>query len=200
MINVGFDMDGVLQDSQVIFKTLLFKKYKTYDMDGFDGKGNMRFAYFIDGVSSHDIWLVILEALTLYQPFMTPLDGMGKAVYKVWELQNKKPIQIITARPEEVRTETIDWLDQHFPVPYVLHIQPPPMNDVNKTDKSEIINGLGLTHFVEDRFRNCTEIANGSPCIEKLFLLNKPYNRGRRIGGKVERIDWLSEIHKILGG
>lgn len=196
-INVGFDLDGVLVDSNVIFQTLIYKKFKTYNFKLYDDKGNERFTYHINGVERVKLWNCIHDGLLHCQPFMLPTDGMAKTVYKVWNLQNREPIVIITARPDDCVTETIAWLNENFPVPYDLHMVEPPKNGMGGKEKNTIVDAFELTHFVEDRFKYASDIARETD-VEKVFLINKPYNRGRRVSNKVERIDWLSEVPKIL--
>lgn len=192
-LNVGFDMDGVLVDSQVVFRTLIYNKFRTYDIDARDKAGNILFSYDILGVPRSEIWDLIHEALKYYQPFMSPIEYMKEEIGYIYETQ-KKPIQIITARPDDCVDETDAWLKQHMPVPYALFVVNPPKNGVGeKNVKTDLVNELEISHFVEDRFKYASEIA-GETNVEKVFLLNRPYNKGRRVREKVQRIDFLYQI------
>ena len=197
-MNIGFDMDGVLVESSVIFRTLIYNKFHRRDFEKIDDKGNVWFSYEISGISSSRIWDCIYNALLNYQQYMLPVDGMAHAITKLWEMQNKRTIQIISARPEDCIPQTAAWLDAHFPVPYALFVVAPPKNGTGNYDvKNKLVNELGLTHFVEDRLKYASEIARNTD-VKKVFLLNKDYNRGRRVASKVERIDWLNQIIKII--
>lgn len=195
MLNVGFDMDGVLVDSQPIFQTLIYNKFKTYDMEAKDNKGNILFSYHIDGVPRAEIWELIHEGLKYYQPFMSSVNGMKEELEFIWLAQEKRPIQIISARPEDCFVETNEWLMRHTPVPYNLYVVDPPKNGVGeKNVKTDLVNDLKLSHFVEDRFKYASEIAAQCPNIQKVFLLNREYNKGRRVRDKVHRIDHFYQI------
>ena len=197
-MNIGFDMDGVLVESGAIFRTLIYNRFNTRDFSKVDVKGNERFSFEIKGISSDSIWKEIHKGLKFYQDYMTPIDGMSKAITKLWKKQNKRAIQIISARPKDCIPQSEAWLDTYFPVPYALFVVDPPLNGAGNHDvKNKLVNQLKLSHFVEDRFKYASEIAQNTN-VEKVFLLNKSYNRGRRVAGNVERIDWLCEIPKIL--
>jgi len=194
MKKIGFDFDGVIQNSNMVFKVLMYNTFGTMDFKSYDGAGNERFKYEIEGVSTTKIWNVIHKSMREYQPLMEPIAGAPDLLRTVYA-QSLQPIEIITARPDDVREATEEWLKTHIKVPCNVHIVPPPKNgDGVKNAKVDIIWNLELDAFVEDRFKYASKIAQGCENIQHMFLLNKPYNMGRRVAGKVHRIDSLYEL------
>jgi hypothetical protein len=172
----------------------MYNTFGTHDIDGKDDAGNIKFKYQIEGVSSTKIWNVIHKALREYQPCAYPIDGAVELLAKVYR-NTKEPVPIISARPDDVKSHSKEWLDTYFKVPYDLHFVSPPKNvEAVFGRKVELINEMKLDAFVEDRFKEASTIAQNCPDLKIQFLLNKPYNKGRRVAGKVVRIDSLYEI------
>lgn len=194
-MNVGFDLDGVLQDSGQLFQIMMRKNFGTNDFKGKDDAGNERFSYHVDGISNQRIWNTIHDVLKNYQQYAKPCIHIMYPLMWIVERQ-KKPLQIISARPDDVWDETIEWLERYIPVPFVLHFVAPPRNNHGGT-KNDLIVDLGLTHFVEDRFKYASEIAQLEP-IQNVFLVNRSYNKGRRVANKVIRIDYVDELIRHL--
>jgi uncharacterized HAD superfamily protein len=194
-MNIGFDLDGVLQDSSQLFQVMMKKNFGTTDFKSKDDAGNERFSYHIDGVSNQRIWNTIHDVLKNYQQYAKPCIHIMYPL--MWVVENqKKPLQIISARPDDVWDETVAWLNRYIPVPYELYFVAPPKNGRGGT-KNDLIISLGITHFVEDRFKNASEIAQ-LDAIQNVFLVNRPYNKGRRVANKVIRISHVDELIRYL--
>ena len=195
-IKIGFDLDGVLCNSSVVFRTLIYKEYGTYDFRDIDDKGNERFKFRIEGVTDASIWNVIKEALVHYQSFMAPVEGAVQFVRNLHTLTGK-PIEIISARPctNEIATETHAWCQYNLQVPYHLTLVNPPENGSKDEDmvKNLIVKQFELEYFVEDRLKYSSQISKVD-CIKKVFLLNRIYNMGRRTAEKVVRVDNFPSI------
>jgi hypothetical protein len=197
MINVGYDLDGVIMDSAILFRAMIYNKFKTYKYNSYDKAGNEKFKWEIEGVSSTKVWNVIHTVLREYQPFCPPFPGAVACVAESFFLNGEKPVHIVTARPKDVEDQTREWLDEHLKdIEYELWIVDPPKNDktLNQEVKNELVNDLGLTHFVEDRLKYASQIVKGCPSIEKVYLLNRSYNKGRRSPKNVQRIDDITEV------
>jgi hypothetical protein len=192
-MKIGFDFDGVIMNIAPIFRAMIYNTFKTHDYLVYDGKGNELFKYGIEGVSNTKIWNVIHKVMREYQPCASPVAGAVELLHKVYG-HSMEPIEIVTARPDDVEEQTRAWIENHFKVPYNLTMVPPPKNGHEKNAKVGVINELELDAFVEDRFKYASEIAQQCDNIRMMFLLNKSYNTGRRVAGKVIRIDSLYEI------
>lgn len=198
-LNVGWDLDGVLQDSAQLFRVMMYNTFGTWDFKGKDEAGNERFKYEIEGVSNTKVWNVIKKVMLEYQHECQPFVD---SIYALTMCANPPdPVHIITARPKEALEPTVEWCDRYIPVPHVIWFVDPPKNDDadSKNAKTRDVIDLGLTHFVEDRFKYASELAKECPDIEKVFLINKPYNKGRRTAEKVMRVDTPFEIMAHLG-
>lgn len=198
-LNVGWDLDGCLINTSDMFRAMLYNKYGTKDLKKTDAAGHERFKFEVEGVSDQKVWNVIHKVLDEYQEFCPPFVDSMYTLHRLYEVQ-QTPVHVITARPDSCADATREWLDTYIGVPYVLWVVDPPKNDkaLATNVKTEDVNDLGLTHYIEDRFKYASQLAKECPNLEKVYLINKPYNVGRRTAEKVQRIDSALEILEDL--
>lgn len=63
-------------------------------------------------------------------------------------------------------------------------------------NKGPIAQGLGLTHFIDDKFENCCDVAAFTKGACKVFLLNKAYNTKKELPESlgIIRVDTIKEF------
>jgi len=192
VIKIGWDLDGVIMHTQPMFRAMIYNRFKTYDVDHKDDRGNVLFKYAVEGESDQKVWNVIHEVLRNYQPFCEPVYEAMYVIHEIWHITHQ-PLTIITARPKDVERQTHEWLEANLDCDYDLYIVDPPKNgqSPDKNVKSVLVDELELDWFVEDRFKYASQIAKECEGIERIYLLNREYNRGRRTAEKVKRVDNL---------
>ncbi len=100
---------------------------------------------------------------------------------------------IVTSRPLHIKDKTDSFYNKNFPGVPVIYSG----DFLNKTlKKSEICREKRIGWFVEDNINYAREIGrNGT----KVFLLNKPWNKGKIKGNSILRVENWEEILEIFG-
>ena len=77
------------------------------------------------------------------------------------------------------------WPDIEFNVEFAGH-----------KDKVKYLTEIGCDIFIEDRFKNANVISDK---IKKVYLVNRPWNQGRKENSNVERVNSFKEaVEKII--
>jgi len=122
-----------------------------------------------------------------------PIHGALEVLKK---LSEKYELIIITAKPEELREQTISWLDTHLPnifseVVFTNHFQ----GAGQKRSKGDVCLELGIEAFVDDAIHNAENVASaGVPVL----LLDAPWNRKFEETEYIKRVHNWEEIEQIL--
>ena len=188
-MTIGFDLDDVLLD----FRESLHR-YHNYRF-GTDYKRHQ----FRENLA--EMWNCSMEeeikrVFNFYQLpehwNSLPVDGAVDGVKKLRQSHN---IFVITAKPEELREKTLEWLDRHFPQMFDgIHFTNQYHGSGLKRAKGEICRELGVEVFVDDTLDNVTDVADfGIPAL----LLDAPWNQGE-IKSLVTRVYSWDEIVEIL--
>ena len=124
-----------------------------------------------------------------------PLPG---SIEGIKSLKKNHKLFIVSAKPEELREKTLEWLDKHFPNMFEELIFTKPLYDPQKQNKSEVCKTLGIEIFVEDALHNAYDVAKvGIPVL----LLDMPWNRNQKdLPEGVTRVfSWPEIVQKING-
>lgn len=117
-----------------------------------------------------------------FEPYEPEENGL---LLRAWE--RAADLYFITSRPgEHVQRTTALWLKEHFVLgtPTVL-IAPHP------DDKKHLVQGLDLTHFVDDKFETVLDVrASYGKC--RTMLMNRSWNEG--LGHDAWRINRLDDL------
>jgi 5'(3')-deoxyribonucleotidase len=125
--------------------------------------------------------------------FWRDLSALGRVDEFFDDIIYGNDIYFITARiGVDVKRQTEDWLEMYgFQSPTVLIAY----------DKGPLAKALKLTHFIDDRDKNCEEVADLSPQTQ-VFLLDRDYNRASQtmlkamgITVAVNRDQFVEAIH-----
>jgi uncharacterized HAD superfamily protein len=112
------------------------------------------------------------------------------------KLKKGNEIFIVTSRQNEIMHETEVWLDKHFPDTFSgIHFANHFSKSGIKRTKKEICDELGIEVLIEDSPDYAIE------CIKpgrKIFLLNYPWNKERKVPNEIQRVDsWKEILEKI---
>ncbi|MDO8729199.1 MAG: HAD hydrolase-like protein [bacterium] len=189
-MTVGFDLDDVLLN----FNDVLLQYYNT--IYGTKHERKHRQSYELS-----EMWNCTREdAIQRMSDFYSssahwnapPVDG---AVERIRKLKQHHNLFVITAKPEELKDRTSEWLDKHFPqmfdgVHFTNHYQ----GDGPKRSKGEVCKELGIEIFVDDFLHNVEDVANlGIPAL----LFDAPWNQGE-VKPPITRVYSWDEIVEIL--
>ncbi|MDP3874906.1 MAG: hypothetical protein Q8Q22_00080 [bacterium] len=120
-----------------------------------------------------------------------PVNGAVEGIKKIKQYHH---LSIITARPEELKDKTLEWLNQHFlgmfdNIYFVNHY-----GSDQRRNKGEVCNEFGVEIFVDDSLENVDDVANfGIPAL----LFDAPWNQGE-VKPPITRVYSWDEIVEIL--
>ena len=173
-MRIGIDIDEVL--CETIDYVLAFQNYK---IAGIPIKRSDFTDYYIKNIS----WFEHLDQETTISFFYDAINALGSDLSALkpvqWALQAltkaKKSwhqLYAITARWDNVKTATLERINQHFPDLFeeVIFCN---YHEANKISKEEVCKNLGIQVFVEDNLRYAQALAQEGI---KSFLLAKERN------------------------
>lgn len=164
--NLAFDVDGVVADTMAVFVDLARERY------GLDylTKEHLRLYDLHKCIDVDRRIIDDLICLTLDDEHTLQIPPMDGAAEVLTELARHGPLRFVTARiwPESI----IEWLRGTLP-----EVEPDQIQ-VTATGapeaKLEILHGLGVRYFVEDRLETCRLLARDGI---KPLLFDQPWNR-----------------------
>lgn len=184
---LAFDIDGVVADTMETFVKLAHKKYGLHHISKSD-------------ILSYDLYECLplekdiiddLICLTLSDENTMRLSPMPGAPEVLTELAREAPLRFVTARiwPESIT----EWLFQTLPdVPrekiVVVASGAPEV-------KLDILNGLEIRYFVEDRVETCRQLKEAG--IQP-FLFLQPWNRAAPADGFIKVENWCQLKEWVL--
>ncbi|MDO8569682.1 MAG: hypothetical protein Q7R89_02835 [bacterium] len=121
-----------------------------------------------------------------------PVDGSVEGIKK---LKQHHKLHVITAKPEELKDKTLEWLDKHFPQMFDgIHFTNHYNGNGLKRSKGEVCKELGIELFVDDFLENVNNVANFDiPAL----LFDAPWNQGE-VKLPITRVYSWDEIVDIL--
>ena len=163
------------------------------DNRGFNPKGTpearAKFDFSLpDWYDARQVGPDIARSIVAYAPKAKPMKGSIQAL-RGWYARGNE-ILIVTAAAESTMETNKNWLNKWLARPYTIE-------RVNSKDgKIDKLLELEVTHYVDDRFRTCCELA---PHLEHVYLFDATCNRGREPEFEnVTRIKSLRDmLHKL---
>ena len=186
---IGFDLDDVILDFHGVLHPYHNQRFGT----------NFQKEHFTSW-HVHEVWGCSKEdaadrILEFYEsPEHWEAQPMEGAVEGVKNLKQFHDLHIITAKPEDLKERTLEWLDKHFPsvfsgVHFANHLGNGP-----RRSKGEITNELGIEIFVEDSLKNAEDVSShGIPVL----LFDSPWNQAE-VEPPITRVRSWDEIVEIL--
>ena len=194
MKKIGIDMDDVLMD----FGVNLFEFYNSRNGTNFTQADALHFE--LTKVWNCDPEKAIQTVADFYKTDLhhnaSPLAGAVEFVKK--QKNNGHELFVITARPEEHKEATTNWLTKHFPnlfsdIVFLNHSSGGATDPKKSKKKSEACRDLGIEIFIDDALHNVNDVATATVGI-KTYLLDKPWNRNGELHSSVKRIFHFDEV------
>ncbi len=164
---IGFDIDCVVADTMEAFIRLADREHNITVAPEEITEFTVENCLAIDPAIIDAIFLHLLD-----DPVKNSLLPMENAVPVLKNFARHAPLTFVTARPN--RTPIFDWLEGLLGHRIMAEARLVAMGDHN--GKVEHIKKLGISHFVDDRFETCEELAaHGITAI----VYNQPWNDKR---------------------
>lgn len=181
---IGVDIDGVLADSDVLFREhleqIFHKPFRQEDIYCFDiqkcfNLTDEQFSLFWDTFTREHKWEKI-----------QPVLGARRVLKQL----PQEEIMLMTARPAELKEATEYWLRKNkIPYAQLLFME-------GKSKRDDVVSrGIKLDYFVEDRFEFGKDLADLGI---KVLLLNYPWNVQYGSYANVMRVNNWEEIGRII--
>ncbi len=164
---LGFDIDCVVADTMEAFIRMASEEHdidiKPAEITHF----NVEQCLTMDDAIVEDIFHKLMV-----DPIGHKLQLLPGAKVVLQKIQKRSPLTFITARP--FKEPIADWLVQELGTETTADMNIIAMGDHD--GKSEHIQNLGITHFIDDRFETCeTLYQNGITAM----VFDQPWNNGR---------------------
>lgn len=181
-MKLAFDLHGVI----MYLMPILQKYYK--EVVGFEITARDRFSFdYPDSYDPRRFGVDIANAIrTMSVEHAKPVRGSIAALTHWWGGANRlrNDIIIVTASAKSTMDANNEWLDKWLKIPYEIH------SVTYQEGKIAKLKELGVTHFVDDRFKTCNDLADH---LEHVYLFDAPCNRGRTTKANVTRVRSLQK-------
>ncbi|MFA5651783.1 MAG: hypothetical protein WC933_00235 [Candidatus Paceibacterota bacterium] len=114
------------------------------------------------------------------------------------KLKKNNELFIITARAYDIKKETEDWINKHFPNIFSgIYFTSQFAKDKTQTiTKKKVCDDLDIDIFIEDDINNILECIGSN---RKAFLIDYPWNQTDKLPPNVIRVKSWKEIDIIIG-
>lgn len=191
---VACDVDGILADFNVGFKNLIVESSgRDLFGDGWTPRDITTWNYAKDQYGytreeDKEAWSLVKASPTFWFD-LPPLEGAEKFLTDLLDLPHD--VYFITNRMgTHVKIQTEEWLYAHGfrDVPTVLI----------SADKDLICEGLGITHYIDDKQENCVDVS-GVPNVST-YMLAQSWNRQVNVftNQPIPRINTLQEFMDVI--
>jgi len=175
---IGIDIDGCIA---YMLEGIRLEARKRFGID-FDLCDVKEFSLYPQGMTREQINDIILDPA-----FLMRLPRIYYAREALSILYRDYEIHLVSARREEVKRPTEDWVH----VNYMYHDE----LKIGHDCKFRYAKKAGLKIFVEDRYRNAIKLAE---YCDTVFMINKTYNLGRPVPENIIRVEGWHDILEYL--
>ena len=121
-----------------------------------------------------------------------PVSGALEVINR---LKDHHDLFVITARPEELRAETLSWLNRHFPDVFAeVHFTNHFYGSGNRRAKGDVCREIAVESFIEDSLHNAADVASlGIPVL----LFDAPWNQ-EEVAPPIKRIYSWEEVEEHI--
>jgi len=188
---IGIDLDDVIMDTNTALCGFHNEQFGT------ELTRDDIFTFFIDhvwGCSRSEAYRRIHAFMCSTHHDATPLMPGTRAALE--SLASHHLLHVITSRPEEVKEQTMRWINQWVPeVAHSVHFTSD-FDAAKRRPKSEVCRDLAIDVFIDDAPHHVTDIASA---VDTVFLMDAPWNRGvDALPENVERVNSWDEIMQRL--
>lgn len=191
---IGCDVDGVLADFNTSYGMRMFSRFGTdvpsYNRASFPSSWHWEREVGLTQSQEDEIWKEDILTSGEFWLNLPRYPWTKTTVTRLSELTH--PVYFITSRSgKECKKQTEEWLwgcqKQETWVPTVCVVQSHKL-------KIDVINGLSITHYIDDRLDTMELLAGNTKA--KLYLFDQPWNRDKEIGKRVKRVKEIEEFLK----
>lgn len=190
-MRIGIDLDEVLADFMSAIIKFHNSKYKTnFNRNDFHSYK----LYEIWGGTHKEAIKEIYEFYeTEYFTNILPIPG---SIENIEVLSRDNELVVITSRQNYISEKTLDWIDKFFKNRFSgVYFTNQNSLHGNCGKKSDICRNTSVKCMVEDYIDYATEC---SKAVEKVFLLDSPWNRTADLPENISRVYSWSEITEDL--
>jgi len=120
---------------------------------------------------------------------LKPIEGAKEVLEK---LKKNNELYIITARTDDIKKDTEDWIELYFPNIFSKIYFTNQFSMGNKSiPKKKVCDDLGIDVFIEDNITNVLECTSPN---RKVYLFDYPWNQTNKLPEGVERVHSWKEI------
>jgi hypothetical protein len=177
---LAFDLHGVVMNLMPVM-CKYFREVVGFELD-YD---NPRFDFTTpDWYDRRRLGIDIAHSIrTMAAEHARPVHGSIPAL-KRWRDQGNE-IVFVTASAESTMKANAEWLDKWLGQPYTL------VRVQSHDSKTEYLVKLGVTHYIDDRFKTCNDLADH---LTHVYLFDAYCNRGRKTKANVTRVRSLRKM------
>jgi uncharacterized HAD superfamily protein len=182
-MKLAFDLHGVIMHLMPVMQKY-FKEVLEIDL-----VETNRFNFDLpDSYAANRIGVDIANSIkTMAVKYAKPVYGSIPALKRWRDAGNE--ILIVSATAKSTIAANCEWLTKHLGTPYRM------VRTTHQEGKVKTLKELGVTHFVDDRFKTCNQLADH---LEHVYLFDAPCNRGRIPKANVTRVNSLRRVFNLL--
>ena len=190
-MKIGIDLDDTLSQTMEVLMKFHNDTYGT----------NLE----MKDVTTSDLWKVwngtLAEAVKKIHDFhissygsnLLPLNGAKEILER---LKKNNELYIITARNDDIRKDTEEWVEKNFPgiftkVYFTNHF----LQNSTSTTKKKICDDLGIDIFIDDNLPNILDCSESN---RKTYLIDYPWNQTDKLPEGAKRVYSWKEIGEFL--
>jgi hypothetical protein len=178
-MKLAFDLHGVIMHLKPVMK-----KYFR-EVIGFELSETGRFSFgYPDSYDPRRFGVDIANSIITMAPeHAKPMHGAVPALHRWMDKGNR--LEIITASAKSTMDANCEWLDKWINRKYTIH------RVSWQEGKLDVCNRLGVTHFVDDRFKTCNDLVKGG--LKQAYLVSAKHNEGREPDEGVVRVSGVKK-------
>lgn len=189
-LKIGIDVDGILADFNSSYRELVHQ-YSDVRLPEISNTYPTSWNYprdaGLDKATDNKLWEVISKSNSFWQDLPAYPDTKNFLEWAGW-LPTEVDVYFITSRPGwTAKHQTENWLrfNGFGATPTVLI----------SSEKGQCAEALKLTHYIDDKNENCTDVFNGSGSITDVYMLVRPWNHEQKF---IPRIASLTDFKKVI--
>lgn len=188
---IAYDIDGCIVDSYpwFILPLLVNSGSVGEDVNSYTEEGHRTFG--MNFPLSHSTQSdLIAKAICTYHSYMQPVQGAIQAIRDIHAITGEIP-HYLTCRRSDTNNHFFEWIEQYKLPPKYIYKQLG-----RHSDKVKWLKDWGVTHYVEDRYKNCCEIAAAGI---KVYMMDRPMNDRPFKSKRILRVyDWVEIVSDFL--
>lgn len=187
---IGVDIDDVLCQFNLAFDKYHNEKYGTNVL--FDDHNTYDYLDLYK-ISRGEFIERLGEFFTSnYHKEMEPIYGAEEALK---EISKKHKIQIITARTQDFKDYTLEWLNKHYKDIYISVHHANHYYGLNLHKKSDLCKKLNVELLIDDSLEFSEECAEEGI---KVLMLDSPWNQKEKLHKNITRVrNWKEILKKV---